>query len=332
MTRPTTRVLALLELLQNHGLMSGPELARRLEVDPRTLRRYMVALEELGIPITAERGRDGGYRLMQGFKLPPMMFTDDEALALALGLLAARGLGLADAAPATESARAKLERVMPERLRRQVRALDATVTLEQSNAQPPGDNVALAVLSQAAQAQQRVRLHYRAASAAETAREVDPYALAHRDGRWYLVGHCHLRGGLRSFRLDRIGAVQPLPASFLRPTGFDALGHLADSIATLPRAHATRVRLHTDLAGARRAVFSSLGVLEAVDGGVLLHSQTDDLGWMALQLAALPFGFEIEAPAELGEALAAHARGLLAGPAAMGRPAVKGEMVVKGET
>src|SRR5467141_2776140 len=113
MPRPTTRVLAVLEMLQTHGRMSGAELARRIEVDGRTVRRYIAILEELGIPITAERGRDGAYMLVAGFKLPPMMFTDDEALALSVGLLAARGLGLAEAAPAVSSAMAKLERVTP---------------------------------------------------------------------------------------------------------------------------------------------------------------------------------------------------------------------------
>jgi predicted DNA-binding transcriptional regulator YafY len=113
MTRPTTRVLAVLELLQSHGRVSGPELALRVGVDGRTLRRYIAMLEELGIPIVAERGRFGGYALVAGFKLPPMIFTDDEALALSVGLLAARGLGLADAAPAVTARGAKLQRVMP---------------------------------------------------------------------------------------------------------------------------------------------------------------------------------------------------------------------------
>src|SRR5262245_42625879 len=113
MSRPTARVLAALELLQAHGRMPGSELARRPKVDPRTVRRYIVALEDLGVPVTAERGRDGHYMLVSGFKLPPMMFTDDEALALAVGLRAARDLGLAEAATAAAGARAKLERVMP---------------------------------------------------------------------------------------------------------------------------------------------------------------------------------------------------------------------------
>ena len=140
----TTKVLAMLELLQTHGRMSGAELARRLEVHPRTVRRYVTVLEELGIPLVAERGRHGAYGLVAGFKLPPMMFTDDEALALSLGLLAARGLGLAGAAPAVASAQAKLERVMPPSLERRLRAVDQTVQLDLSRPVSPADNAALA--------------------------------------------------------------------------------------------------------------------------------------------------------------------------------------------
>src|SRR4030095_1717144 len=126
--------------------MSGSELSHRLGVDPRTVRRYVVSLEELGIPITAERGRDGHYMLVSGFKLPPMMFTDDEALALSVGLLAARGLGLAHAAPAVASAQAKLERVMPAKLKQRVRAVNDTVTLETAAPVSAVDNQSLVTL------------------------------------------------------------------------------------------------------------------------------------------------------------------------------------------
>ncbi|MFY0562498.1 helix-turn-helix transcriptional regulator [Archangium lansingense] len=311
MSRPTTRVLTVLELLQTHGRMSGAELARRLEVDRRTVRRYIAMLEELGIPITAERGRDGSYMLVAGFKLPPMMFTEDEALALSVGLLAARGLGLAEAAPAVASAQAKLERVMPASVKRRVRAVDETVTLDLSRSTAPGDNAALVALSAASQAQRRVRLHYRAAEHEETERDFDPYGLAWRGGRWYAVGICHLRNGLRSFRLDRVQSVQPLDVSFTRPEGFDALEHLTLSVATLPRAFAIEVLLKTDLETARRGVFPSFGVLEQVAEGVLLRGQSDDLGWFARELARLPFAFEIKQPDALREDLASCARRLL---------------------
>ncbi|WP_257454202.1 helix-turn-helix transcriptional regulator [Archangium lipolyticum] len=311
MSRPTTRVLTVLELLQTHGRMSGAELARRMEVDRRTVRRYIAMLEELGIPITAERGRDGAYMLVAGFKLPPMMFTEDEALALSVGLLAARGLGLAEAAPAVASAQAKLERVMPASLKRRVRAVDETVTLDLARSTAPGDNAALVALSAASQAQRRVRLLYRAAEHEETERDFDPYGLAWRAGRWYAVGICHLRNGLRSFRLDRVRSVQPLEVSFSRPEGFDALEHLTRAVATLPRAYAIEVLLETDLETARRGVFPAFGVLEQVEGGVLLRGQSDDLGWFARELARLPFAFEIQRPDALREELASCARRLL---------------------
>jgi predicted DNA-binding transcriptional regulator YafY len=310
MSHPITRVLAVLELLQAHGRMSGSELARRLEVDPRTVRRYIRRLEELGIPVTAERGRDGSYMLVAGFKLPPMMFTADEALAVSVGLLAARELGLAAAAPAVASARSKLERVMPATLKRRVRAVDETVTLDLSRATAPNDNSALVALTTAAQAQARVSLRYRAARGPETERHFDPYGLAYRGGRWYAVGLCHASGGLRSFRLDRVVSVRPLPTGFARPPGFDALEHLTFSIATLPRDHSIEVLLLADLATARRELFPAAGVLEPAKGGVLLRSQADDLDWFARELARLPFGFEIHSPRALQAAVAALARRL----------------------
>jgi len=310
--RPTTRVLALLELLQTHALLGGAELARRLEVDRRTVRRYVAALEELGIPITAERGRDGGYRLVAGFKLPPMMFTDGEALALSVGLLAARRLGLADGASAAESARAKLERVMPARLKRRVRAVEETVTLDLSRAPAPSDDAALATLSSAAQSQMRVAIVYRSGRSPQTERELDPYGLVYRGGRWYVAGWCHLRRAVRTFRLDRIASVSPRDVGFAKPEGFDALAHLVESVATMPRAFAAEVLLSTDLGAARREISTALGLLEPVEGGVLLRSTVEDLGWLARELSRLPFDMEVRSPPALRDALEECARRLRA--------------------
>src|SRR5436305_10426832 len=127
---PTTRVLTILELLQSHYRLSGPELAERLEVNTRTVRRYITMLQDLGIPVEAERGRLGSYRLRPGFKLPPLMFTEDEALSLTLGLLAARRLGLTSATPSVEGALAKIERVLPLTLRQRVQAIQETLILD----------------------------------------------------------------------------------------------------------------------------------------------------------------------------------------------------------
>ena len=313
MPRPTTRVLAVLELLQTHGRMSGADLARRLEVDPRTVRRYIAMLEEIGIPITADRGRDGAYMLVAGFKLPPMMFTDDEALALSIGLLAVRGLGLAEAVTSVASAQAKLERVMPANLKRRIRAVDETVTLDLAHQSSPApeSNAALVALSAAAQTCTRVSMRYRAGPSSETQREFDPYGLAYRNRRWYAVGMCHLRGGLRSFRLDRVQEVRPVTARFTRPEGFDALSHLALSLATLPRAHSIEVLLEADLETARRALYPAAGVLEWTGERALLRSTADDLDWFALELARLPFSFEVRKPEALRDAVTSLAERLL---------------------
>lgn len=305
MSRPTLRVLSALELLQARGRLSGAELAERLGVDRRTVRRYIAKLEELGIPLIADQGRDGGYRLVPGFKLPPLMFSDDEALALSVGLIAARGLGLAEAAPAAASAQAKLERVMPEALRKRVGAMDDTVTVEMSR--PVAalvDNAVLATLSQAAQKRQRVHLAYRTPQLNDSERDFDPYGLLYRAGCWYVAGHCHLRRSLRSFRLDRVRSVRAIDVYFGRPEDFDVLAYLQQSIASLPREHTATVRLHTDLASAQRELFYAFGLLEAEgEDRVRLRSQTENLDWYARQLARLPFDFEVIEPPALKDAL-----------------------------
>lgn len=313
MAAPTTRVMAVLELLQSHGRMSGSELAHRVGVDVRTLRRYIVALEQLGIPITTERGRHGAYLLVAGFKLPPMMFTNDEAVALSVGMVAARGLGLAEASPAVESVQAKLARVMPDGLKQRVRAIGDTVKVDLLPSRTtPGSNAALVVLSSAAQARRRVHMHYRSAQGQFSERDFDPYGLAWRAGAWYALGMCHLRHGLRSFRLDRMGEVDVLDIVFERPADFDALDQLAQSIAGMPRGEPIEVLLHIDLPAARRAFSSGFGLLEPVEGGVLLRSSAEDLAWFARQLAAVAFDFTIRTPLSLRAELARHATHLLA--------------------
>lgn len=311
MTRPTRRVLAVLELLQARGRISGAQLARELEVDTRTVRRYIAHLEDLGIPITATRGRDGSYALVPGFRLPPLMFDDDEALALALGLRVVRSIGLDTSAPSVASAQAKLERVLPGNLRRRIGALDETVSLELAQPVAAFDPVLLATLSAATQQRQRVRLVYRSPQGESTERAFDAYGLVWRVGRWYVLGHCHLRRAVRSFRLDRIVACEALPAAFARPDGFDALAHLHETIARLPRAFAVEVVLETDIATARVELFSTFGVLEPVASGVRLRAQAESLAWFARELARLPFGWRIVGPEALREAVRDVARALV---------------------
>lgn len=311
MYHPTTRVLAVLELLQTHGRMSGAEMASRLGVDGRTLRRYIATLEELGIPVTAERGRSGGYALIAGFKLPPMMFTEDETLALSIGLLAVRGLGLAEAAPAVASAQAKLERVMPAKLKQRLRAAGETVQLGMPRSATPAGNTALLALSGAAQSHQRVALRYRAMDGKLSEREFDTFGLAYREGCWYAVGMCRLRHAIRSFRVDRVVAVSTVDAYFERPAQFDAMSHLVRSLATLPRTFAIAVLVKADLRRVQGLLFDAVGVFEETPEGVVVRNQSDDLDWFARQLASLPFDFDILHPPELRQAVRACAERLL---------------------
>jgi len=193
MYHPTTRVLAVLALLQAHGRMSGAELAQRLEVNVRTLRRYIVMLQDLGIPINAERGRNGAYVLSAGFKLPPMMFTNEEALALTVGLISARRLNLADTDRAIESALAKLERVMPLDLKSRVRALTETITLDDkvASSTPPSEMI-LTTISAAAQMRQRVHIQYHTGQGQATERDLDSYGLLITciNGMWLDIAIC----------------------------------------------------------------------------------------------------------------------------------------------
>src|SRR5437868_2562458 len=226
MSHPTIRVLAVLELLQSQAQIGGAELADRVKVDRRTLRRYIAMLEEMGIPITTEQGRYGGYRLVPGYKLPPMMFTDEEAQALSLGLIAVRGLGLADAAPAIESVQAKLDRVLPSAPKKTVAALRESVALQTGTPGANADAKLLRALSESAQARRTAALRYRSADGTLTSREFDVYGLVFRTGRWYVVGHCHLRQGLRTLRLDRVAHGEASGKDFQRPEGFDAVEYL----------------------------------------------------------------------------------------------------------
>lgn len=308
MYHPTTRVLAVLSLLQTYGRMSGAELAQRLEVNIRTLRRYIVMLQDLGIPIEAERGRNGAYVLSAGFKLPPMMFTNEEALALTVGLISVHRLNPADTGYAVESALAKLERVMPLDLKSRVRALTETITLDlKTESSVPTNEVILSALSSAAQLQKQVHIQYRPDQGEETERDFDPYGLTYFQNKWYVIGFCHLRESLRSFRLDRISGIKTLEAGFSRPDGFDAVGHIMQAIATLPRKYPFEIVLKTDIETAQREVFDVLGVLEAGRDGIILRGSVDDLDWLARQLSIFSFGFSVRTPKELKTALKQHA-------------------------
>lgn len=315
MSGPTTRVLAALELLQSHRQINGTELAERLGVDRRTVRRYVSVLEELGIPVTTEQGRYGGYRLVAGYKLPPMMFTEEETLAIALGLLAARQLGLATYAPAIAGAEAKLERVMPDNLKRRVRGVRDITRVILPRGEPSLDDDALLTLTSAAEDNRCVAFNYHSPEQAMMARTIDPYGVVFRQGRWYVIGFCHLRQAMRSFRLDRIDTVRAKAETFQRPPGFDPGDFLQDSLSSWGQDHEVSVLLHTD----RQTLLASgafmpecSGQFDIHEDGLLMNTRTDSLEWFAGWLAQLPVRFTVLAPAELKEALRQRAQQLMA--------------------
>lgn len=308
MYHPTTRVLTVLELLQTYGRMSGPDLAARLEVNVRTIRHYITLLQDLGIPIEAERGRGGAYRLRPGFKLPPLMFTEDEAVALTLGLLVARRMGLTAAAPATEGALAKVERVLPDTTRAQVQALQQALRLEFPMFYDAPDSAVVVAFSSAVQQQRQVHFAYQSWRGEATQRTLDPYGVVYYGGRWYGAGFCHLRCDLRAFRLDRVQQARLLSTRFARPADFDILTFVTRSLATTPGTWAIEVLLYTDLETARQHVPPTLATLEVVTEGVLLRCNVQHLDWFAHFLAGLGWALVVYKPAELRDELRALAQ------------------------
>ena len=312
MPGPTTRVLALLELLQTHGRLSGADIAARLDVDRRTVRRYITALEDLGIPVTTEQGRYGGYMLVAGFKLPPLMFNDEEALVLALGLLAVRDLEPVTST-AMASAQAKLERVLPEPLKHRLRAIREHTQVLPTRGQASNRAAVLLSLTEAAQAQRRVMMRYSPPRGGEPMqRAFEPYGLVLRGQYWYVSGYCPLRQDLRSFRLDRLADVVLQEQQFQRPGAFDAAEHLQETLTHAWSQHAVTVVLHTDIANANEYLPHIGGQLQQRDDGVLLTTTTDSLHWFIWWLLRLPCRFSIESPAALKGLLRQRAQRLLA--------------------
>lgn len=313
MNRPTTRVLALLELLQTHGRLSGAEISERLGVDRRTVRRYITALEDLGIPVTTEQGRHGGYMLVPGYKLPPLMFNDEEAVALAFGLLSVEMQSLLESRAAVHSAQAKLERVLPDKLKQRMAALREHVRVMPQRRQPSWDSEVLLVLTEATQQRRRVRMHYCSPRGEHMERELDPYGLVFHNRHWYVSGWCPLRRDLRSFRLDRLSQVELQPLEFTRPEHFDAAQHLKSSFEKAWPRHEVEVLLLDVEPGHIMEWLPQNGTkLEPQEEGLLLVTRTDSHCWFARWLAQLPCEYRVLSPAGLKEATRELARRLLA--------------------
>ncbi|MEV4533010.1 YafY family protein [Asanoa sp. NPDC049518] len=312
MSHLASRVLGMLELLQTHHHLTGADLGARLGVDERTVRRYATTLADLGIPVAAARGRYGGYRLSPGYKLPPLMLTDDEAAAVVLGLIAAEHLGLTTEAPATGPALAKIRRVLPtslaERLAGVQESLGFTVDRRETAVRPA--TTTLLTLGAAARSTRRVSITYRSWKGVTSLREVDPYGLVFHAGRWYVTGFDHRRGEIRTFRLDRITAVDIGEATFEVPDGFDAVGHVTRSLAGVPYTWEVEVLFEADLAAVRRRVPATVAEITETSDGVLLRGRAQSLPGMAQMLAGLGWPFRIVGPPELRDAVREHAERL----------------------
>jgi len=304
MSHPLTRVLTLLELLQSHAGLTGVELADRLGTDVRTVRRHITHMRDLGIPVEAERGRYGGYRLARGYRMPPLVFSNDEALAVVLGLLAAERLGMGTAAPASAGARAKIERVLPDALREPLAAMQETLsfTADAVIAQAP-DSAILLTLAQASYTATTAGIRYQSWRQDQTERDIDPYGVVFHTGRWYVVGHDHLRDDLRTFRIDRIAAVLPRPRTFAIPDDFDPAAHLASTLAQAPYRWQVEVTIHGPLDEIARRLPNTAVTLTAQPTGVLMQARAEDLDGTARLLASLEWPFTIHGPDELRPAL-----------------------------
>ena len=274
-------------MLQNRPFVTGAQLARDLNVDVRTVRRYVNAVQALGFPVEGERGPAGGYRLKPGYKLPPLMFTEDEATAVVLGLASAKRLGV----PTSDEALAKINRVLPARLRSRTESLEEVAFTSPAGTAPAGETVL--TLAEAARRARRVTARYTSHNGEETRRELSPFGVVVHQGRWYLAAYDHTRDALRTFRVDRMTDVKIGGAGRARPERFDAEEHVIRSFARVPWTHEVVV----DLAERREVPLA-----EVTPEG-RLTMRVESLDYMARVLANLGCDFTIVRPDELRDAV-----------------------------
>jgi predicted DNA-binding transcriptional regulator YafY len=301
MYHPTSRVLTVLELLQARPSITGPELAARLEMDVRTVRRYITHLQDVGIPIEANIGRHGGYRLRPGFKLPPLIFTEEEGTAIMLGLLANSWLEIGQSAVVIEGALAKLSRVLPKQARERLHAVSSHLVLFPHDQQMRPDASLLIDLSGAIHASQRIVIDYSSYRHESTHRTVEPYGITGWRGRWYLVGYCCLRKGYRVFRLDRIQQMQVLSETFEKVEGFDHEAFLREK--DTKDGTLIEVEFQADLSIVQQKIPAAYGTLTPTPTGVLFQEWYDDMESLARYLITLNLPFVVHQPPALREAL-----------------------------
>ncbi len=299
----TSRALAVLELLQAYGRMRGGDIAARLEVDARTVRRYVLILRERGIPIEMRRGRHGGYSLAPGYRAP-LALTKDEALALAYGLLSVEPRARSVTDGDSKRALRKVARALPGMTRDLIQGMDSAVTFATPVMAGPGLAVPahLETAVRAIRSRSQLGICHRGQDGTETERTVDPYQVVHRYGRWYLVGYCHLRNDLRVFRLDHIISASALADTFTPPP-VDALAAVERSIALVPWRWEFQVIAHLAPEEVSLRLAPTIAIRQPHPRGTLLHGFAKDLAPLAYALAGLDCPIEIIEPPELRGAM-----------------------------
>lgn len=303
MANTSSRTLRLLSLLQAHRYWPGAELAGRLGVSVRTLRRDIDRLRELGYPVEANRGVDGGYQLAAGAALPPLVIDDEEAVALTVGLQNAAQSTVAGIAESSVRALAKVTQVMPARLRRRAEALRAmTVPLEWGGQDRPSvDAEVLTTVALACRDTERLRFGYTAADGNRTDRHVEPHRLVSLGRRWYLVAYDLGRHDWRSFRLDRLAAPDRTGARF-RPRDLpaaDAAEFVRSRLEGAARPYEVEALVDAPAATVRPRVGRWATVEEVDDTSSRLRMTTDSLAWPLLALGAVGADFRVVGPPEL---------------------------------
>ncbi|CAN5215918.1 WYL domain-containing protein [soil metagenome] len=302
MTETSGRLLKLLSLLQTRRDWPGGELAQRLGVSGRTIRRDVERLRELGYPVDAVTGPLGGYRLHAGTAMPPLLLDDDEAVAIAVGLRTAAGASVTGIEETSIRALVKLEQVLPSHLRRRVNALSSVLaTLPASG--PMFDPEALTAIAGACRDRERLRFAYRSRDGQESRRHVEPHSLVNLGRRWYLVAWDCDREGWRTFRVDRLARAAPAGARFDPRTlpGKDPAAYVAANLRTAPSRYEARVTVHAPAAELEQRRYL-WGTVEARGEGRCEYCTSDDsLDWLAMRIGMLGFEFEVHEPPELVE-------------------------------
>ena len=299
------RTLRLLSLMQSRRNWAGADLAARLGVSVRTLRRDVERLRDLGYPVEAQPGVDGGYRLAPGASLPPLVLDDDEAVALVVGLQAAAQTAVAGMAEASVRALTKVVQVLPVRLRRRADALRAVTVSAAWQGEGSVDPHALTAVAQACRDTERLAFDYTAAGGERTERLVEPFRLVALGRRWYLVAYDLARGDWRSFRLDRLAeprstgarfAPRPLPAG--DPEAFVRAG-----IGVRTPTYDVEVLVAAPADDVRRRIGQWATVDDLGGGRCRVRMEPDDLSWPAMALGTIGAEFTVVSPPELRELL-----------------------------